>query len=119
MALRNPTPEEENLILLLLSESDRRDLISSIDHLKVENMDDGEMGSLKLHSSALCDADTQRLFGAALSEYCFDDEDGVKVIATLNLDQGGHLFELDVWKTNFEKLIGFPSLGAQSGIDSN
>ena len=36
--------------------------------------------------------------------------DGVEVIASLNVDVDGVLFELDIWKTNFEKLVKLPDL---------
>ncbi|WP_421750901.1 DUF6984 family protein [Croceimicrobium sp.] len=36
------------------------------------------------------------------------DADGVEVIATLYLDKDGSLFELDLWKTNFEPLLILP-----------
>lgn len=40
----------------------------------------------------------------------FTDIDGVEVIASLNVDVDGVLFELDIWKTNFEKLVKIPDL---------
>ena len=39
----------------------------------------------------------------------FTDEDGVKVIASLNVDSDGHLFELDIWKTDFSPLLRIPA----------
>ena len=32
------------------------------------------------------------------------------VIASLNVDVDGVLFELDIWKTNFEKFVKLPDL---------
>ena len=36
------------------------------------------------------------------------DEDGVVVLAALNLDKNGKLFELDLWKVNFNPLETLP-----------
>ncbi|WP_420885213.1 DUF6984 family protein, partial [Candidatus Symbiothrix dinenymphae] len=36
------------------------------------------------------------------------DEDGVDVIASLNIDDTGDLYELDIWKTDFSPLIKLP-----------
>ncbi len=69
-------------------------------------MSDGGMGSLRLFPrGAVGDA---RIFGRAASECQFIDADSVVVIVTLNLDKFGDLYELDIWKTNFEKLIRIP-----------
>ncbi|MEC3882013.1 DUF6984 family protein [Parapedobacter sp. 10938] len=51
-----------------------------------------------------------RKLGEQVSDFQFTDVDGVEVIASLNVDTEGQLFEVDVWKTNFEKLLRFPSL---------
>ncbi len=50
-----------------------------------------------------------RKFGRRASECQFTDEDGVEVLASLNLDQDGNLYELDIWKTDFGKLIRIPA----------
>ncbi len=70
-------------------------------------MDDGGMGSLRLFLKPVTEHD-DRVFGRALSEVDFEDEDGIKVIATLYLDKNDELFELDMWKTNYAKLICLP-----------
>ena len=43
-----------------------------------------------------------------MAEIQFTDTDGVEVLASLNLDQDGKPFELDVWKTDFNALIRIP-----------
>jgi hypothetical protein len=71
-------------------------------------MNDGGMGSLLL----LPDGDStsrNRRLGRMASECEFIDSDGIPVLATLNLDTEGNLYELDMWKTNFEKLIAIPA----------
>ena len=53
---------------------------------------------------------TGRKFGRQISDFQFTDVDGIEVIASLNVDSDGNLFELDIWKTDFGKLIELPDL---------
>ncbi len=108
MELRKPTIEEKKLIEFLVQKSDEEIFQKDLDSLKVKSMDDGDMGSLKLVLDTV--SQDNRIFGKAINEYSFDDEDGIKVITTLYLDKDGRLFELDMWKTNYEKVIKIPEL---------
>ena len=74
--------------------------------LLVRSMSDGDMGSLYLFPQGK--NLKNRLFGEQISELQFIDIDGVPVIASLNVDNEGNLFELDIWKTNFEQLKKLP-----------
>ena len=76
------------------------------ENLIVTPMDDGGMGSLVLNLGD--DLNSNRRMGSQVSECSFLDEDGVEVLATLNLDENSELFELDVWKVNYEPLIKLP-----------
>lgn len=103
---RIPTQEELSLIDVLVK---RADLILPSDwhtKLKVCPMEDGGMGSLIIYPNG--EISMNRLYGAQLSELTFQDLDGIEVIATLNSDDKGELFELDIWKTNFDKLLSYP-----------
>jgi hypothetical protein len=103
---RKPTIHEERLLELLVKKSS---VILSDNwkaNLLVRSMDDGEMGSLYLFPNGKVIED--RILGTQVSELQFIDIDGVEVIATLNIDKNGELFELDIWKTDFGKLIQFP-----------
>lgn len=71
--------------------------------LQVEDANDGGMGGLVFLSK-----NKDRHLGEDISQCEFDDQDGVKVIVTLSVDNFGDLYELDVWKTDFSKLISFP-----------
>ena len=107
MELRNPTLDELRLIDFLIKTS--KEFCCPKDwknRLKVQDMEDGGMGSLFLFSEGKIRKN--RIFGGQISECQFKDEDGTQVIASLNIDKNGELFELDVWKTNFEKLIRIP-----------
>jgi hypothetical protein len=70
--------------------------------LKVANMDDG-MGSLLLIPKG--QNNKNRLFKKQISDVIFKDIDNIDVIVSLYTDQDGFLFELDVWKVNFEPVI--------------
>jgi hypothetical protein len=107
MALRNASPTELMLLHFLICEADlfepSEEMLKS---LKVADMEDGGMGSLRLFPKGLKVLDAR--FGERESACQFTDEDGVDVIASLNLDQHGKLYELDIWKTDFGKLIRIP-----------
>ena len=52
--------------------------------------------------------DTKRLFGQEVSRLQFKDQDGIEVSVSLNVDQFGQLFEVDIWKVDFSPLIRIP-----------
>ena len=107
MVFRNLSLEETRLLDFLIRKADnlvvQSDLYAKI---KVADMQDGGMGSLRLFPTGLELPETS--FGKQASECQFTDKDGVEVIASLNLDVNGNLYELDIWKTNYEKLIHIP-----------
>ncbi len=75
--------------------------------LKVADMQDG-MGSLLLIPAE--QTKINRTFKAQISDSIFTDVDGIDVIVSLNIDQDGFLYELDVWKMNYERVISFAGL---------
>jgi hypothetical protein len=80
------------------------ELLPLIPGCLVEEMQDGNMGSLKFVTSE----SGRRRFGEKIAETEFVDEDGVLVSATINLDDRGNLFELDIWKVDFSPLKRYP-----------
>lgn len=105
---RELSRQEEKLLELLIAKANLN-LPSSQwkNMLTVQPMNDGKMGSIKLYPKG--SENKKRVFGHQASEYKFIDADGVEVIASLNLDKEGDLFELDIWKTNFAPLIRIPN----------
>ena len=101
------TKEERKLVEFLLKKSSINFGDNWCDNLFVSPMDDGGMGSLLLLPNGV-QINNNRKFGKKISEIQFYDEDGVEVIASLNVDQNGDLFELEIWKTDFSKLINLP-----------
>lgn len=105
---RRPTKQEEQLIELLTHESSLKVPEDWKNELLVCPMNDGEMGGLYLFPQG--ENDNSRKFGKQMSEFQFTDVDGVIVIASLNVDSDRNLFELEIWKTDFGKLIKLPDL---------
>ena len=104
---RNPT-EEEILIISFLATKANYSHNNWEKGLKVVEMNDGGMGSLLLMPAG--QVNTKRLFKAQISDVIFKDLDGIDVIVSLNIDQDDFLYELDVWKVNYDKLISFDNL---------
>ena len=109
MPLRKPNPQELRLIEALFRAWKARDPSApERTDLSVEPMNDGRMGSLRFVTSP--HDQSSRRFGIVASELSFHDADGTLVTVTLNLDQHGLPFELDIWKTDFTPLIRVPDV---------
>lgn len=105
--LRKLKPNEFFLIKFLVEKSKNPKILKQLcSELMVSEMGDGGMGSLKLLPEGMYDKN--RKFGSQASDCQFKDKDGIEVIASLYLDNLGNLYELDIWKTNFERLIDIP-----------
>jgi len=105
--LRKMNDSEERLLRRLASLAVGVEFSDSeVSSLLVEPMNDGGMGSLRLHPDS--QEKELRKLGKRIAELQFRDIDGVVVIASLNLDQNGSLFELDIWKTDFSELRQLP-----------
>ena len=107
MALRQLTKGEETLLSILVSRSTIKIAPDWKANLLVSPMDDGGMGSLLLFPEGK--QRDHRQFGQTVAEYQFRDADGIDVLASLNLDENGDLFEMDIWKTTFDPLLEFPT----------
>ena len=103
---RNPS-EKEKLIISFLVEKANYNNDNWEKGLKVVEMNDG-MGSLLLIPQGR--ANMKRLFKSQISEIIFKDIDNIDVIVSLNIDQDDYLYELDIWKVNYDKIISFDNL---------
>ncbi|MDR2635764.1 MAG: hypothetical protein LBC08_02915 [Campylobacteraceae bacterium] len=100
---RKPTELELKLIELLIDKSSLK-FPNWKEKLAVSEMDDGQMGSLTLLPNGYYEK--KKRFAKQVSEYEFLDLDGVLVSAALYIDDiSGELYELDIWKVNFEPLM--------------
>jgi len=75
-------------------------LLDDLDNYLVKELDDGGMGSLLFVSDK-----KNRRFGAEIAEKKYTDIDGTPITISLNIDNHGSLFELDVWKVDFSPTI--------------
>ena len=104
---REPSDSERRLLAFLAEQTSELEL-GWLEGLLVSEMDDGRMGSLKLIARGA--PSSGRRFGKKVAEYQFADADGVEVLVSLNVDQDGQPFELDIWKTDFSPLIRIPDV---------
>ena len=98
---------EEMLLDFLIKKSKLKLPLNWKNNLMVQTMNDSGMGSLRLFPDG--EDNSNRILGEKAGECFFIDKDNIKVIATLNLDEKGELFELDIWKTDFNPLIQIPN----------
>jgi hypothetical protein len=98
--------EKALLTHLVVGKPQAAHLVSLLPDALVEEMNDGGMGGLRFCAS---DARPRRL-GEQLVEREFVDSDGISVMVSVNLDEHGNLYELDMWKVDFSSLKQFPSV---------
>jgi hypothetical protein len=67
-------------------------------------MEDGGMGSLRFFSP---NKKTQN-YGYELVSMQYKDIDDIPIIITINMDDSGDIYELDIWKVDFSPLKQFP-----------
>lgn len=105
---RHLRPHEMELLSTMLGRAPAGErFLAALATSLVEEMQDGDMGSLRFRPPGFYD---QR-FGRQIAEAEFTDSDGVLVSAAINLDDRGHLFELDIWKMDFSPLKRYPNAG--------
>jgi hypothetical protein len=109
--MRKLLTTQKPLISWLISASGRAD---ALDSFIVSNMKDGGMGSMRFESPK-----KNRRLGGTVAEGQFLDADGVLVVASLNIDQDGNLFELDIWRTDFDSLKRWPQALEITTVHSN
>lgn len=96
---------EKTLLAAMLDASeDTRPLAASLDGCRVQDMNDGGMGCVRIVGSQ------DRCFGSISSEASFLDEDGTPVLVAVILDQHAKLYELDVWKVDGTRLQRIPPI---------
>ena len=104
-----PLREEEKEVVrkLLSATPSLSNLLHELDAALVEDMADGGMGSIQFEGSLVPASRLAREVASA----SFRDGDGVIVSVALNVDQHGHLFEVDFWKVDFSPLLQYPRAG--------
>jgi hypothetical protein len=100
---RTITQNEKGLILFLLK---KLNLNVADYHINedVFEYEGGKMGSISLNNNP--DA-----YAGDLIQVEYVDTDSVPVMITLTHDMEGQLLDLDFWKTDFSKLLKYPTVG--------
>ena len=95
------TQREKGLLIELIKRSNIEFPVDWESNLLVAPIN-GSPGSLLFFPQGV--SEVGRTLGIQASECLFWDLDDVAVIAALNLDTQGNLYELDMWKTDFTKI---------------
>jgi hypothetical protein len=122
--IRSLTDIEKKLLLAMpVAECKYRQMIENlIDKFAVEEMEDGGMGSLAFNpigNNYTCENGVSiqnkytgenrkiyfdnRMFSKIISEIETNDSDGIPVSIALYVDNFDDIYELDVWKVNFDR----------------
>jgi len=97
----HPRQEQHALLSYLLEQAG---IDADIKSLEVSDLNDGGMGSFAIGKNY-----ADRSLGRQVSGCYFQDDDGTVVSATLNTDSEGELYELDVWRVDFQPLQSWPT----------
>jgi hypothetical protein len=103
--MRSLRSEESELLQALLNMVPDTERPAVPDCMVAIDLSDGGMGSVRLTDGS----DRVRRLGRELVKAKYTDEDGVRVSISVNLDEEGDLFEIDIWKVDFSPLLRFPS----------
>ena len=104
--MRKLKTEEERIINDLLNSANIHRKYD-LDNYLAEEMNDGNMGSIYLFRNDF-PTKTNRKYSKTIASKDYIDADNVKLSVTLNIDQEGNLYELDIWKVDFSQLIQYP-----------
>ena len=103
--------EERELIIAMVRDlPEAQNLLRGINNAVVEDMNDGGTGSLKFIDLTK----TKTRIAMQVCAATFMDMDGMPASVTINIDQDGDLFELDIFKADNSRLKSFPSPGEVS-----
>jgi hypothetical protein len=80
-------------------------LLVDIDQRRVRDLRDGDMGSIEF----LGEVPDQPRRAECIAEADYMDSDRTPVSIVINVDQRRELFELDIWKVDFNQLRTYPS----------
>jgi hypothetical protein len=100
-------PEERALAMAMLSgKYDHEDLERKLAASRVEDMQDGGMGSIRF----VTEDQRKRALGKSLAEAEYIDEDGTPVSILISADDKGDVYEIDFWKVDFSPLKRYPAV---------
>lgn len=97
-------PELGLLVFMLRGKPGAERLLTLLHTVEVAELKAGEIGSLRFATNQ-----PNRRLGERIANTQFLDEDGILVFASLYLDQGGELYELDYWKADDSPIHRIPA----------
>jgi hypothetical protein len=97
--------KEQKLVAAMVTGTPYADaIIEKLLLYRVNEMKDGEMGSLRF----IRESGEDYPLGFSIAEAEFLDVDDIPVSIVINLDTKGEMYELDMWKIDFTPLKKFP-----------
>lgn len=103
MSARHLKQEERDLLVAMLARKPTGEaIIARLSDYLVQDLGDGGMGSVRVVGSE------DRRFGGQIATVDLRDVDGVPLSITVNIDNFGELFEIDIWKVDFSPLKQYP-----------
>jgi len=100
--------EHEIVAKLVRNTPHEKKAIEQLGDAEVRDIPDGGMGSIHFCSGS--PTSRRRTFGKQIAEGAFWDADGTPVSVTLDLEEAGELYELDVFKADGSPLIRDPDI---------
>ncbi|QRR03417.1 DUF6984 family protein [Dyadobacter sandarakinus] len=97
-----PIRENEKELIYFLLEQLNFDPIDYPFNTMVDEYEGGKMGSISLGGDP-------NSYAGDLIQVEYEDSDGTPVVITLTKDTRDQLLDLDFWKTDFSKLLLYPS----------
>lgn len=101
--IRNIRNNEKEIINFLLDKVSLSELKIQ-ETVLVEDLNDGLMGSIQFVNKS----SNNRKYDKRLIEVEYVDSDNIPVYISLTVDNNKELYELDIWKTDFNPLIEYP-----------
>lgn len=99
--LRKPNKKEVDLINFMLS--DENVILDKLENCLVRDLKDNEMGSVEFVTNSAM----RRVDRAITKEFL--DKDGVVISVSVNIDQFGDLYEVDIWRVDFFPVQSYPA----------
>jgi hypothetical protein len=96
---------DEQAVLVVLLDMAACSIPAQLSNRRVNDLDDGAMGSIAFMSVS----GASHTLGRCAVEAEYVDTDGVTVSIALNLDEYDDLYELDFWKVDFSPLRSYPA----------
>lgn len=104
--MRRLTENEFAVCAKLISNTrNSKKLMSQLETATIDLLPDGGMGSMRF---VIFGKEEGRKFGNKVAEAKALDSDGIPLFFSLLVDEEGNLFELEIWRVDFNEIRQFP-----------